>query len=140
MSPELHRDQPRSIPPSRRRSCSVTRTQTCIWPGCSARLAHDHALPVCSCHVAARYNPRHDPRVHQLVRHLVVAAYPEAVDLCAILRTDSHAVTDIVRYLNRRPESLLGCGRIVGARRGYVLELGEIAARPRRVRGRLEPK
>lgn len=133
----LHRQpQTATRPTSRRRSCPTTRTPVCLWPGCGARLATDHDRPVCDCHVAPGYNPRHDPRVHALVRHLVVAAYPEAVDLCAVLKATSRQVQDVVRYLNRRPESLGGV--IVGARRGYVLELGEVAVRPRRLRSKVK--
>lgn len=110
-------ERPRAIVVKRgRRSSLLTRTSACLWPGCRAALAHDHTAPVCGCHVKASYNLSHDKRAAWLVLHLLVAAYPEAVDLCGVLHCTSSQLEVRLRYLRRRGH------HIVGARRGYVYE------------------
>lgn len=111
--------RPESIvvkPARRRRSARLLRAPQCIWPGCEARLAHDHDSPVCSWHVDPRI-PHH--RSDRLVLHLLLAAYPSAVDLCDVLRCTSHQLEPTLRRLRRRGHV------IVGARRGYVYELAD---------------
>lgn len=104
----------------RRSRCSapLTRQVHCLWPGCGAVLAHDHDAAVCDCHVSSTYRLPHDPLAAPLVLHLVVAAYPEAVDLCAVLHTTAHELQAPLNRLRRQGH------RIYGARRGYVYELG----------------
>lgn len=120
-------------PARRRRSASLTREPVCIWPGCDANLARDHDSPVCGCHVKSTYNPHHDPHLPELIQHLVTAAYPRAVDLCAVLRCVSDDIRPSLDYLRRREIS------IVGARRGYVLELPRLNALRRGAgRGKVE--
>lgn len=108
---------PRGIVVKRgRRSAAIARRPVCLWPGCKVRLASDHDDPVCAHHVGPAYNPRHDAGLPALIRHLVIAAYPDAVDLCALLRCDRHDIEPCLRWLRRRGWT------IVGARRGYVYE------------------
>lgn len=64
------------------------------------------------------YCLRADPQGTNLVLHLLLAAYPSAVDLCAALHTADHdAVKDRVRYLRRHGH------RIRGLAKGYVYEI-----------------
>ena len=118
-----------------RRSCTpLSRSPACLWPGCSARLASDHDAQVCACHVSAAYNPHHDPGLHLLILHLLTAAYPEAVDLCAVLHCTSGDLRAAIEWLRRRGVA------IAGARRGYALELALPSVhRQRRRRSTLEP-
>jgi hypothetical protein len=54
------------------------------------------------------------------VLHLLTAAYPAAIDLCAVLHCTSDEVKTIVRLLRRwLPE---GC-TVMGTGRGYVYEI-----------------
>lgn len=100
----------------RRRSSPLARRPSCLWPGCGARLAADHDLPVCGCHRDPRV-PYH--RSDHLVLHLLLAAFPAAVDLCCVLRCTSHELEPTLKRLRRR-------GHVVaGARRGYVYEVSE---------------
>lgn len=126
---KLHRAEVPSVIPVKRprRSSLLTRTPVCLWPGCGAALAHDHDRPVCGCHVSPRYNPRHDRDLAAKIRHIVLAAYPAAVDLCVVFRCSSGDLQAAIRYLNRRRESL--GGRIVGARRGYVFQPARVVHR-----------
>ena len=116
--PLLHHPTNPTVIVSRRRcSATITRTVTCLWPGCGADLAHDHPGPVCTCHVDAGYRLPHDAAAAPLVLHLVVAAYPNAVDLCGVLHCTSHELQAPINRLRRRGY------HIAGARRGYVYEL-----------------
>lgn len=121
---------PRAIVVKRgRRSAAIARRPVCLWPGCKVRLASDHDDPVCAHHVGPAYNPRHDAGLPTLIRHLVIAAYPDAVDLCAVLRCESHDLEAALKWLRRRD-----C-KIIGARRGYVYELSPLSVdRPSRGR------
>jgi hypothetical protein len=101
-------------PARRRRSAAVLRAPQCIWPDCHAQLAHDHEGPICGCHVDRRI-PHH--RSDRLVLHLLLAAYPCAIDLCTVLHCSSHELEATLRRLKRRGHA------IAGARRGYVYEL-----------------
>lgn len=101
------------------------RPRVCLWPGCGAELSHDHHEPICSCHVVGNYTLQHDPRSHDLVLHLLVAAYPEAIDLTHILRTSGIAVRNCVAYWRRRHWPIRGSR----AGHGYWLELGEDTSR-----------
>jgi hypothetical protein len=119
---ELHTHQPARLivvkPARSRRSAPLSRAPSCLWPGCNAHLAGDHSGPVCSCHAApAKRIPHH--RSDRLVLHLLLSAYPEAVDLCAVLHCTSHELEPTLKRLRRR------CHVIVGARRGYVYEVGD---------------
>lgn len=61
--------------------------------------------------------------------HLLLAAYPDAVDLCAVLRATSREVQPVLNRLRRR-------GHVVdGARRGYVYVLPADGDRRRISRG-----
>jgi hypothetical protein len=102
----------------RRTSATMTRTTHCLWPGCGAELAHDHDAAVCSCHVSSTYRLPHDPLATALVLHLIVAAYPDAVDLCGVLHCTAHELQAPLNRLRRAGYAILG------ARRGYVYELG----------------
>ena len=105
------------IKPARhRRSSPLSREPHCLWPGCGANLAHDHDGQVCGCHPDPRIPYHRDDRI---VLHLLLAAYPEAADLCGILRCTHHEVQTTIRRLRRR-------GHVIeGARRGYVYEVCE---------------
>lgn len=117
---------PRAIVVKRgRRSAAIARRPVCIWPGCNVRLASDHDDAVCAHHVAPGYNPRHDASLPGLLLHLVLAAYPDAVDLCGVLRCESHDIEAALKLLRRREWT------IVGARRGYVYDPAGVD-RPRR--------
>jgi hypothetical protein len=96
---------------------TYARRPRCLWPGCGAFLAHDHDSPICACHVA-RYNIRHDRDATWLISHLLHAAFPDAVDLCAVLRSSSDDVRCHVRKLRLR--GVLIEGTWAG---GYRLEL-----------------
>jgi hypothetical protein len=117
-----------------RRSAPLSRTPTCLWPGCAAQLAHDHPEPVCGCHVGPTYNLCHDKQAAATVLHLLIAAYPAAVDLCAVLRCTSDELKGPLGLLRRRGH------RICGARRGYVYETPAVdVLRPRRGARRVKP-
>lgn len=100
---------------------SYARPQRCNWPGCRAVLAHDHGSPVCSCHVA-RYRLEHDRNGNELVLHLLLSAYPDAVDLTVVLHATPEAVKNRVRYLRRRGYAITGLAH------GYRLELPVLPA------------
>lgn len=102
-----------------RASVMLSRQPVCLWPGCGAALAGDHDKPVCGCHVRSSYRLPHDKRAAALVLHLLLAAYPGAVDLCAVLHATSHELEPILKRLRRR-------GHLIrGARRGYVYGIEE---------------
>ena len=108
-------ERPRALIIKRgRRSSLLTRTPTCLWPGCYAALAHDHAAPICGCHVKPTYNLSHDRSAENLVLHLLLAAYPDAVDLCGVLHCSSRKVERPIRCLRNVGHE------IVGTHRGYV--------------------
>jgi hypothetical protein len=89
---------------------------------------------VCGHHVKPTYRLPQDKRANALVLHLLLAAYPAAVDLCTVLRASSHEVEDRVKFLRRR-----GHG-IAGARRGYVYQPPQANAdRPRRAGRTVKP-
>lgn len=100
---------------------TTTRPQRCTWPGCRAVLAHDNPSPVCSCHVA-RYRLEHDRNGNELVLHLLLSAYPDAVDLTVVLHATPEAVKNRVRYLRRRGYAITGLAH------GYRLELPVLPA------------
>lgn len=110
-----------------RQSSSLARRPVCLWPGCTTPLASDHDDPVCGCHVSSGYRVAHDGDARHLVLHLLLAAYPEAVDLCSVLRCTSHELQAPLNWLRRRGHC------IAGARRGYRYELP--ASGDRDVRG-----
>ena len=102
------------------RTTVPTRTPICLWPGCDCDLASDHDSPVCHWHVKPAYNVCHDKHAAQLVLHLLIAAYPASLDLCAVLHCTPDEVKPIVRLLRRwLPE---GC-TVSGTPRGYVYEI-----------------
>lgn len=78
-----------------------TRPQRCIWPGCRAALSHDHDSPVCSCHLHG-YRLEHDPNASGLVLHLLIAAYPDALNLTALLGASKDVVRGRINWLRRR--------------------------------------
>lgn len=83
------------------------RPQKCIWPGCRALLPHDHASPICSCHTQG-YRLEHDPHASELVLHLLLAAYPDAINLTTVLGASKSAVLTRVRFLRRRGHAICG--------------------------------
>jgi len=111
--------QPVVVKPARPRA-RYLRSPRCIWPGCNAILAHDHDSPICSCHVTS-YNLAHDKDSADLVLHLLVAAYPFAVDLSSALRARPAVVKYRVQYLRRRGHTIAGCAH------GYLYELPRCA-------------
>ena len=116
-----------------RRSAPLARPPRCLWPGCGARLAHDHGAQVCAHHVRPSYVIAHDRRAAAIVLHLLLAAFPDAVDLCGVLRCTSHELQAPVNLLRRRGHV------ITGARRGYVYELAmEVVTERRRGGPRME--
>ena len=98
----------------KQRPC-FARPQRCLWPGCRATLSHDHGSPVCSCHLHG-YRLEHDPNGHALILHLLQAAYPDAIDLTAMLGARASDVRDRVNYLRRRGWDVSGLAH------GYRLE------------------
>jgi hypothetical protein len=62
---------------------------------CDANLRSDHALGdlTCDCHRHDDYNPRCDPRLDHHVLTLLVAAYPEPLNLLRALGTDDRNAT-----------------------------------------------
>ena len=114
----LHQQHPaqRIVVKRGRRKSVLARPPSCLWPGCGATLAHDHDAPVCGCHVRPSYNLSHDKHAPATVLHLVLAAYPSAIDLCGVLRCTSHQLQAPLDLLRRRGHT------ISGARRGYVYE------------------
>jgi hypothetical protein len=84
-----------------------TRPQRCIWPGCRATLSHDHDSPVCSCHLHG-YRLEHDRAGVRLVLHLLLAAYPDAIDLSELLGASPGVVKARVNYLRRRGHHVTG--------------------------------
>lgn len=109
---------PRAIVVKRRRASSpLTRVPVCIWPGCDAVLARDHPQPVCSCHAHGQRVYHH--RSDRLVLHLLIAAYPAAIDLCGVLRCTSHELEATLKRLRRKGHT------ISGVRRGYVYEVSD---------------
>lgn len=91
------------------------RPQRCIWPGCRAVLPHDHPSPICSCHLH-EYRLEHDKGAARLVCHLLCAAYPDAIDLSAVLCAAPAIVKYRVNYLRRRGWPITGLAH------GYRLE------------------
>lgn len=78
---------------------------------CDAILRPDHALGdlVCDCHRHDGYNPRCDPRLDRHVLTLLVAAYPEPLNLLRALGTeDRDAVWDCVNRWRRRGMRIKG--------------------------------
>lgn len=121
-------ETPRVIVVKRRRgSAPLTRTVNCLWPGCGAELARDHPEPVCTCHINGAYRLPHDGQATNLLLHLLLAAYPRAVDLCGLLHCTAHELQAPLNRLRRQ-------GHVIsGARRGYVYEIAPYGDRGRRV-------
>jgi len=125
MMVDLHRPshpQPIVVKPRKPRP-QYTRAVRCLWPGCGARLAKDHLSPVCTCHLH-RYELKHDNDEHAawLVRHLLVAAYPDAIDISAVLRAHPDDVKRIMRRV--RAKALMIGDRVTGLGRGYLYVVG----------------
>lgn len=94
------------VKPARTRPHYI-RPQKCIWPGCRATLPHDHNRPICSCHTK-HYRLEHDPCANELVLHLLLAAFPDAINLTALLGAHKNTVRDRIYYLRRR-------GHVIGS-------------------------
>ena len=110
----------------------LQRQSRCIWPGCGAVLAGDHAGLVCSCHRRSGYSIRQDRKADALVYHLLLAAYPFEIDLCDVLGTEDHdGVKDVVRRLRRWGHEITGMSR------GYRYELPPLIAPERSPRARI---
>ena len=105
------------------------RPQRCIWPGCRAVLPHDHPSPICSCHLH-EYRLEHDKGAARLVCHLLCAAYPDAIDLSAVLCAAPAIVKYRVNYLRRRGWPITGLAH------GYRLDLVDPDELAPQVRGR----
>ena len=113
-----------TIATSARRRPKYSRPQRCLWPSCGAVLPHDHPSPICSCHTEG-YRLEHDKHATELVLHLLLAAYPDAINLTAVLGASKNSVRDRIYYLRRR-------GHIIGSSphgHGYWYEAPPNASR-----------
>lgn len=120
MTPKLHaptRPQRIVVKANRAPRPKPSPTHRCVI--CDAVLRTDHCVGelTCDCHHRAPYNPRHDPHLDRHVLTLLVAAYPEPLNLLRALNTsDRWAVRDCVNRWRGRGVSITGWLHV-----GYVL-------------------
>ena len=108
------------------------RPQRCLWPGCRAVLPHDHDCPVCSCHLYG-YRLEHDPHANDLVLHMLLAAYPDALNLTKLLGARYIDVRTRVAYLRRHMGG--SCWTVKGSTKGHGYWVAQIENTSRRAGG-----